>query len=348
MAKARGDSTDGANEREVRQQKLPLAWRSEATPASALPPPDDPDPALSEAALPPPEDVPAAAAVAAAEEASAPGAARPGAAAATDDEPVPASAGPDAPPATDGEPASATAGAGAAPAADASVSAGETLASGPAERVLRVSPRRLAPAPAGEPPTPVPTGAASAGVGDLLLSARADSGFSIDEASSRTRIPRDVIEHLECNACGLLPPEYYCSAHIEKLSALYNVDPKPILDRLHADLQAHRGDADGLAHFRAVTTDSESGAKISYVLPGPGSAQPKRGVSLTGAIVSGVIVLFLLIAVAALAAQRFRHHADGSGGERVPAQVGHEPPVELKEFIVTEELNAYELPIPAK
>jgi hypothetical protein len=208
------------------------------------------------------------------------------------------------------------------------------------------------PPPASEPAVGGEPGSAVApvagGVGDLLLSARADSGLSIEAASAGTRIPRDVIEHLECNAYGQLPPEYYCKAHIEKLSKLYNVDSKPILQQFHADMLAQHGPAEGLGHFHAVTTDSESGSKISYVLPGPGSGGSTRAVSLTGKVVSGVIALLLLIVVAALAAQHFRNRQGAPAAGALPAQVGHAPAVDLKEFIVTEELNAYELPIPAK
>jgi len=189
------------------------------------------------------------------------------------------------------------------------------------------------------------------GVGDLLLGARADSGFSVEEASARTRIPRDVIEHLECSAYHALPSEYYCRAHIEKLCALYNVAAAPLLERFHDDMVAQRGEAEGLGHFRAVTTDSESGAKISYVLPGPGATGRKpRSLSLTGAVVSGVIGLFLLVALVALAALHFRNRQGKTPPAGVPAAavVGHKPPVPLQEFMIPKQLNAYELPIPDK
>jgi hypothetical protein len=238
------------------------------------------------------------------------------------------------------------------PAADSAAASADTDAVQPAPAsaavVAPAGVQRLDPGPVDREPAAVAETAAPDSLGELLLRARADSGFSIAEASVRTRIPRDIIEHLECNAWAHLPSEYYCSAHVEKLGALYNVDAKPILERLHAGMLTQRGEADGLGQFRAVTSDSESGAKISYVLPGPGSGKPTRAVSLTSIVVSGVIALLLLIAVGALTVQHFRHREGSAPAGQVPAQVSHAPAVDLKEFIVTEELDAYELPIPAK
>jgi hypothetical protein len=309
MANSRGDTPDGERERDIRQQKLPLSWQAAAA-AGAQPLTAAPA-AAAAATLPQAEpEAPAGLAAAASADGSPAEAKKPAAV------PAPAAA--------------------AAVGVDSAATArGPQVTSRPAAAGLGDS-------------EPAAAAAALGSVGDLLLSARADSGFSIEEASARTRIPRDIIEHLECSACGQLPSEYYCNAHVEKLSVLYNVDPKPILDRLHEDMLAHRGAAEGIGHFHAVMTDSESGAKISYVPPGPGSGKPTRAVSLTGAVVSGVIALFLLVAVVALAAQHFRHREGATPSGSVPPQVGHAAAVELKEFIVTQPLNAYELPIPAK
>lgn len=353
MARARGDHS-AADGREIRQQRLPLSWREEpaATPARAegegAAPEETPVSSAPVAATASPAPAPASSAAVASTPSAA--AAVPGQAAQTE----PASAAPE-PPAAAAEPPAAP--------AEASAPAPELPAASAAPAVGESSRPETEPAPASasapEAPgaalqvaeTSTAAAAPEGGVGDLLLAARADSGFSVEETSARTRIPRDVIEHLECSAYHALPSEYYCRAHIEKLCALYNVDAAAVLSRLHDDMVAQRGEAEGLGHFRAVTTDSESGSKISYVLPGPGATGKPRSVSVTGAVVSGVIGVFLLVALVALAALHFRNR-DGkppaANGSSAPVQVGHQPPVGLKEFIVPEQLNAYELPIPDK
>lgn len=335
MARARTDSS-GESGREVRQQRLPLSWREESrespagtasAAASAVGTAPTPADAVAPAAAPPPApDVPA-----------------PG------DAVAPVSKGPDA--SSDA----------AVPAEAASAAEPEVEESAPADarapksaetRAATAGPSVAEPVVAAEPEAAgVLSAPVGGGVGDLLLGARADSGFSVEEASARTRIPRDVIEHLECSAYHALPSEYYCRAHIERLCALYNVEASPILERFHDDMVAQRGEAEGLGHFRAVTTDSESGAKISYVLPGPGATGRKpRSLSLTGAVVSGVIGLFLLVALVALAALHFRNRQGKAPPAGVPAAavVGHKPPVPLQEFMIPKQLNAYELPIPDK
>ena len=271
--------------------------------------------------------------------------------------PEPASE-PDAAPAAEGESRpSAASPAGVAPAAvpvevpaPASATAPKPIpASARKARAGAAAPKAV-PAPVAAPAAAATSPRAeTGGAGDLLLSARVDSGYSIGEASARTCIPRDIIEHLECSAYALLPQEYYCNAHIEKLCALYHIDAAPVLSRFREDMVAQRGEGQGLAQLRAVVTESESGARISYVLPGPGAGKPSRGLSPTGAIVSGVIVVFFLVVLAALAVMHYRRRAGGDAPTGpVSSQVGHPGPIELKEFMVPKQLNAYELPIPDK
>ncbi|NLF19364.1 MAG: hypothetical protein GX595_19215, partial [Lentisphaerae bacterium] len=91
---------------------------------------------------------------------------------------------------------------------------------------------------------------------------------------------------------------------------------------------------------------------ISYVLPGPGAGGRKpRSLSLTGAIVSAVIGLFLVMVLAAIIAlhvhnRRADEPAPAAPTAGVAPAVGATAPVPLQDFIVPEQLNAYELPIP--
>jgi transcriptional regulator with XRE-family HTH domain len=191
------------------------------------------------------------------------------------------------------------------------------------------------------------SGVAGGRTGEMLLSARVDSGFSIQEVANRTRIPRTIVEQLEGNAFDELPSEYHCLNHLNKLCELYNIDPEPLRARLRADLLAHRGEAEGIETLKAVSTDTGSGPMITYVLPGP---TPAKGgwEHVTRLAVSGVTVLLVLIVLTALAVQHFRHRNGQEPKGTLPPQVGHTPPVDLKEFMAPKPLNAYELPIPAK
>ena len=194
-----------------------------------------------------------------------------------------------------------------------------------------------------EPHAPSPVDMVS---GEMLMAARADFGFSIEDVSSKTRIPRDIIENLECSAIEQLPAEYYCRSHIERLCELYNVDPEPILERFSAEVEAVRGPSGDRDHFRMTRHESESGAMIRPMPEGSGPlGKPGRRIRPMRVLVSCVIVLFLATALWALIALHLRNRRAEDGSETTAEKV-QRPPVDLQEFIVPMQLDACELPIP--
>jgi len=190
-------------------------------------------------------------------------------------------------------------------------------------------------------------GAAVEMIGEMLIGARIASGLQPEEVATRTRIPRAIIAQLESNAFDELPSDFHCNNYVSKLCELYNIPSGPLCARLREDLLAHRGAKAGGQPLKVVSTDTGGGPVISYVPAGPVVPRALSEPLIKG-VVSGVIVLFLLIALAALAVQHF-HHRDGqTPAGPLPAPVGHSPPVDLQEFMTPRQLNAYELPIPDK
>jgi len=75
------------------------------------------------------------------------------------------------------------------------------------------------------------------GVGELLRSARASRGLSLQQVSNETKIPLRYLEALEQDRLEALPGGFYGRAHVRAYAQAVHLDPG-LLAQLEQDLKA--------------------------------------------------------------------------------------------------------------
>jgi cytoskeletal protein RodZ len=152
-----------------------------------------------------------------------------------------------------------------------------------------------------------------------------------------------VVEDLESDRYDRLPVEYYCIRHIEALCREYGIAADPIVEQFKREFSTQDGGAPHAERFSVTSLESESGSKVTYT---PTSATVagagKRSISITGIIVSVLILLLAVLAVGAWAVQQWRSRAPAGEDELSTPQEARD----LTQFIVPQQLPLDSMPIP--
>lgn len=181
-------------------------------------------------------------------------------------------------------------------------------------------------------------------VAQILLEARAAAGLTVAEVSARTYLSKAAIENIETGQYSRIPTASHCRSYIKKLCGAYDLAAGPILGKFadeYAEIESGHT-ADGLGGF--VTQESESGAMLTPRPPGTAiPTRPHHGINLTGLLMTIIIGIFVILVAGAILTQHMRNRRERI--EKLPAEL---PPVELRDFILPQELRLDELPIPAE
>ena len=123
-------------------------------------------------------------------------------------------------------------------------------------------------------------------LGQILREARIRKKLSIEQIAQSTKIKKKFITALEEEKYDQLPAKVYISAYIRTLSAIYEIDPKIVLDKIPKESQHNHIPDDLINHIqegKQVNTKEEE--KI------------KKIITIASIAIASIIVLIIIIAI---------------------------------------------------
>jgi transcriptional regulator with XRE-family HTH domain len=188
-------------------------------------------------------------------------------------------------------------------------------------------------------------------LGQVLAEARGARNLTVSQVAQKTRVPKDIIEHIESDQIDQLPSPIYTRAHLVHLCEEYEVDKDTVLhdyDRLVAALPATAsGELDGIVMTSKTT---ESASRVQWRPAGRGPpGERRRPLSPTMWLVAAAAVLIVVLAMVALSVQQWRRRQALSPGSEAGA--GTETPVRtvnLDDYVGPQQLPLKDLAIPKK
>ena len=198
-----------------------------------------------------------------------------------------------------------------------------------------------------EEPRIVQLGETVMSLGQTLAEARGAQNMTLAQVAQKTRIPKDMIEHLETDQFELLPPPIYMRSHISHLCDEYEIDSKEIL-REYEQLVALDTDVDENGGMVVTSEPAESGSKVQYRIAGGATLPNSKGSGrVTRLLVGATIALLIVLVVTAFGVQQWRNHQRQSvGPEGVPGAENTAPLIDLEQFVIPQQLQLKELPVP--
>jgi cytoskeletal protein RodZ len=150
--------------------------------------------------------------------------------------------------------------------------------------------------------------------GKMLLDARISRGFSLNDASERTKIPRSTIIALESgDFSGITISPFYCKCYVEKLCIEYDCQSDPIIETFEQDYSEYRT-RNGLGG------DTSSPFALEDAVVG----KPRLRVSAM--LITTLIVLILLLAFCGWAYHRYQRNVTIEEGVKYDLPSLVEPP----------------------
>ena len=123
-------------------------------------------------------------------------------------------------------------------------------------------------------------------LGQILREARIRKKLSVEQIAQSTKIKKKFITALEEEKYDLLPAKVYISAYIRSLTAIYDIDPKTVLDKIPQESKHNHIPDDLINHIQeGKQVNSKEEEKI------------KKIITIAGIAIASIIILIIIIAV---------------------------------------------------